>query len=100
MATKKLSTLASIESTSLSNARPSARKNVRAVEKSLPTEFDPAQAMRAGIGAGAVMGVIIGGTFWTHSPDTLHLQIALAVIIFCMVMGGVFGRLVASIKPE
>jgi hypothetical protein len=63
-------------------------------------DFTPAEGMRAGIGAGVVLGIVIGGTIWSHAPDVFHLMVALAVILFCMVVGAGIGRLVANISPE
>lgn len=64
------------------------------------TEFDAGQAVRAGIGAGSVLGIVVGGTLWTHTPDIIHLGVALGIILFCAIMGALIGKLVASIQPE
>lgn len=100
MATKKMYTSAAIKTRSLSDNRAPALTRVHPVEETSFADFSPAQAIRAGIGAGAVLGIIVGGTLWTHSPDALHVQIALAVLVFSIVVGGLLGKLVASIKAD
>jgi hypothetical protein len=47
-----------------------------------------------------VLGIVIGGTIWSHTPDVSHLLIALAIALFCMALGGGLGRLIAGIEPE
>jgi hypothetical protein len=100
MATEKFYTSATMEHTPKTTTRTAASTQARPAEESVFSDFSPAQAIRAGLGAGTAMGVIIGGTFWTHSPDIIHLEIALLVLIFCMAAGAGIGKLVSSIKSE
>jgi hypothetical protein len=56
---------------------------------------------RSGAGAGAFLGIVVGGTIWTHEmTDMTHLVAAIAILLFCAVFGWVIGLIVASIEPE
>lgn len=70
------------------------------IEQAGMADFSAADALRAGIAAGLILGLIIGGTLWTHTPDVTHLGVALAITIFCTIVGGLIGRFVGTIKPE
>jgi hypothetical protein len=58
------------------------------------------QYTQAGAGAGLVLGLVVGGTLWTHTPDIAHLMIALGIILFCIGGGALLGKLVAGINTE
>ncbi len=56
--------------------------------------------MRAGAGAGTFLGLVLGMTYWTHSMDFAHFAIAAIIVVFCLLIGGVMGRIVASLESE
>jgi hypothetical protein len=58
------------------------------------------QYAQAGAGAGLVLGLVVGGTLWTHTPDTAHLMIALGIMLFCLGFGAIIGKLVANINTD
>jgi hypothetical protein len=58
------------------------------------------QYIQAGASAGLVLGLVVGGTLWTHTPDMAHLMIALGIILFCLGFGAIIGKLVANIKTD
>jgi hypothetical protein len=58
------------------------------------------QYAQAGAGAGLVLGLVVGGTLWTHTPDTAHLMIALGIILFCLGVGAIIGKVVAGIQGD
>jgi ABC-type polysaccharide/polyol phosphate export permease len=53
--------------------------------------------IRAGTGAGAVLGLVLAFTFWSHGPDMMHTIIAGIILVLCTVIGTVIGKVVASI---
>lgn len=61
--------------------------------------FTAAEGARSGASAGAVLGVILGGVILTHTPDALHVGIALGIVLFCVLAGMFFGILVSKINP-
>jgi hypothetical protein len=64
-------------------------------------ELDRSMFARAGVGAGAFLGIVVGGTIWTHDmSDSGHLIAALVVLAFCMLVGGVIGTIVANLETD
>jgi prolipoprotein diacylglyceryltransferase len=70
-------------------------------DDSLTTTLERQMFTRAGLGAGGFLGIVVGGTIWTHDmSDGIHLLAALLVLAFCITVGGVIGKWISGLDTE
>jgi hypothetical protein len=74
-------------------------QRVAVAEQQQDDSFSIAEGVRAGLGSGAFLGVVLGGTFWTHTPDVIHFAIAVIIVLVCAAVGGLIGWFVAAAAP-
>ncbi len=54
--------------------------------------------IQAGGIVGILLGMVLGFTFWTHTPDVIHFGIAVVIALTCMFAGAVIGRIVCKME--
>lgn len=65
---------------------------------SLPTApSSVSDGARAGIGAGSVLGIVIGITLWAQMPDIIQLPGVLLILFCCVGAGALIGMLVSGV---
>ena len=50
-----------------------------------------------GIGVGALVGFILGFTFWTHAPNEAIVVVTVIFVLVCAAAGGAIGKLASGI---
>ena len=65
----------------------------------VPNTFDDlsaAEITRSSTLAGLGLGALLGVTFWSHSPDMMHVAIAGIMLLICLVAGWLIGLFVGK----
>jgi ABC-type polysaccharide/polyol phosphate export permease len=62
----------------------------------LPTS-SVAEGARAGVGAGSVLGIVVGITLWAQMPDIIQLPGVLLILFCCVGAGALIGMLVSGV---
>ncbi|NJL05222.1 MAG: hypothetical protein HC911_10040 [Chloroflexaceae bacterium] len=52
----------------------------------------------AGVGVGALVGFILGFTFWTHAPNEAIIVVTVIFVLVCAAAGGAIGKLASGIN--
>jgi uncharacterized membrane protein (Fun14 family) len=50
-----------------------------------------------GIGVGALVGFVLGFTFWTHAPNEAIIVVTVIFVLVCAAAGGAIGKLASGI---
>ncbi len=50
-----------------------------------------------GIGVGALVGFILGFTFWTHAQNVAIIVVTVIFVLVCAAAGGAIGKLASGI---
>lgn len=53
-----------------------------------------------GVTAGAVLGLVLGVTFWTHAPTLDMVVITVLFVLSCAAVGGWIGKISAGMEAE
>lgn len=67
---------------------------------SLAQTFTPTEGATHGAGAGTVVGILLGVTFWTHAPAIVGLLPVAGIVAFCAAAGSAIGIVVSKMTSE